>query len=575
MLKGSLADAAALKATYTAQPKGCQKGTRLKLLEEIVNWAVKGNSKVLWLQGMAGTGKSAVACSVCQRLAELGLLGAGFFFKRGGGDQATPDKFFATIAHQLLSTRRSTESHIIETINKNNGIIRSDAKADDQFEQLILQPLRSSNGSTQNSQTTIIVIDALDECVDSETTTISDVLRLLNKAMVEHCTLLKVFITSRLENRVKRALDSTHIGPEVLPLDDINRESGAEDIKLFLDKELERIRDCYGLASGWPGSDSVDRLVARADRLFIFAATAVLFIEDEDIADPEGNLKSVLDPQKKFQGSRLDATYTPILDQLLRQRTPKGVTPRSKNDREIITKRFRKVLGSIILLAEPLSAVSLAELLGIPLTEVKTALVSLRSVLKIPSDNNLPIELLHLSFRDFLVDEGKDEEYLPFWVDERKHHARLAHRCLKVLKEGKHLTKDICKLGKLGTTREKITRKRVDEHLPAHVQYACLYWVHHWKEGSKEKSDAERGDMKGDNMKDGPSEEDDMKMDDESPVDVFLRTHFLHWLEALGLLGKATDSINMISQLLELANVRPQSIPVSHITVYQGILANT
>jgi hypothetical protein len=114
MHKKSLADAALLKASYDVQNNSCQEGTRLELLRQIDNWVVKENNKVLWLQGTAGVGKSAVASSVCETLSKGGLLGASFFFRRGGGDQAKPNKFFTTIAHQLLLKRPSTEPHILQ-----------------------------------------------------------------------------------------------------------------------------------------------------------------------------------------------------------------------------------------------------------------------------------------------------------------------------------------------------------------------------------------------------------------------------------------------------------------------------
>lgn len=460
-----------------------------------------------------------------------------FFFRRGGGDQAKPDKFFTTIAHQLLLNRRSTEPHILKAIENDSGIISSGANADKQFEQLILQPLRSSNDSSQNSQMTIIVIDALDECADSETKTVSDITRLLMEGMAEHRAFLKVFITSRHENPFTSALDSTHISPEVLVLDQFNQESGAEDIKSFLEEQLGRISNERKLA-GWPDSNSVDRLVAKANLLFIFATTMVLFIEDKVIGDPKGNLEFILDPRKRFQGTRLDDTYTPILDHLLYQRTAKGMTLRPKEDLRTIAERFEEVVGSIVLLSEYLSVESLANLLQIDSNIVETALVSLRPVLKIPDNNKVPIEPLHLSFRDFLVDKDKKDEYSLFCVDEKKQHTKLADLCLEILNDGNYLTKDICKLGKLGPMQDKITQRSLDEHLPAHVRYACLYWVHHWKEGSKEKSDAEKGNI------------------NYGLVGNFLSTRFLYWLEALSLLDKATDSINMISNLIELAKVR-------------------
>ena len=73
---------------------------------------------------------------------------------------------------------------------------------------------------------------------------------------------------------------------------------------------------------------------------------------------------------------------------------------------------FRKVVGSIVVLESPLSTRSLARLLQVPQKEVECRLDALHSVLSVPEDEDVPIRLLHLSFRDFLVDrqrQGKSQ----------------------------------------------------------------------------------------------------------------------------------------------------------------------
>jgi hypothetical protein len=46
-----------------------------------------------------------------------------------------------------------------------------------------------------------------------------------------------------------------------------------------------------------------------------------------------------------------------------------------------------------------------------------------------------------------------------------------------------------------------------------------------------------------------------LQVQDNGPVYTFLERHFLHWLEALSLLGRATDSLSMINELKEHCNV--------------------
>ena len=103
-------------------------------------------------------------------------------------------------------------------------------------------------------------------------------------------------------------------------------------------------------------------------------------------------------------------------------------------ERDTRAEEFRKIIGSIVILADPLSTSSLASLLGIPNEDVDKRLHRLHSVLSIPSDRNSPVRLLHLSFRDFLLDLEKQEESESwFCVDETKTHKMIAARCLELM----------------------------------------------------------------------------------------------------------------------------------------------
>jgi hypothetical protein len=106
-----------------------------------------------------------------------------------------------------------------------------------------------------------------------------------------------------------------------------------------------------------------------------------------------------------------------------------GVT---NSERRGIVEEFRQVVGSIVVLASPLSATSLDRLLGVPKGTVDNRTNLLHSVLSIPSNPDHPIRLLHLSFRDFLVDAEKCETKL-FWIDEKDAHNNLATLCLDLL----------------------------------------------------------------------------------------------------------------------------------------------
>ncbi|KAI0388200.1 WD40-repeat-containing domain protein [Xylariaceae sp. FL0594] len=161
--------------------------------------------------------------------------------------------------------------------------------------------------------------------------------------------------------------------------------------------------------------------------LFIFAATACRFLADSRTGTPDMNLRRILEYETRSQESRIDATYLPVLNQLLAD-------------------------------------------------EINNHLNYLHSVLSIPSLPDSPVRLFHLSFSDFLVGPPEDIEN-PFWVDEKKGHSQLAADCLRIMNDS--LATDICEIKWPGTPSASIAPQTISQKLPPAVQYACQHWVHH------------------------------------------------------------------------------------------------
>jgi hypothetical protein len=81
----------------------CLLGTITEILNDIREWAASPLGKcILWLKGMAGTGKSTISRTVARSLKDNNYLSASFFFKRGEGDRGNAKKCFPTITWQLM-----------------------------------------------------------------------------------------------------------------------------------------------------------------------------------------------------------------------------------------------------------------------------------------------------------------------------------------------------------------------------------------------------------------------------------------------------------------------------------------
>jgi hypothetical protein len=192
-----------------------------------------------------------------------------------------------------------------------------------------------------------------------------------------------------------------------------------------------------------------------------------------------------------------------------------------KKDKLQVAKSFKRVVGSITLLFDPVSAAALAELLSLRKETIAATLQHLHSILDVPDCQGPPIRLLHPSFRDFLLDKQRCCNQ-HFWVDQEEAHKALADDCLRFM--SRNLRRDMCDLRMPGALVSEVSRSRLEQCLPTHLRYTCRYWVQHLQRGKA-------------------------LLYDDGQEHMFLRKHLLHWLEVLSLVGKTPDSVQMVIDL--------------------------
>lgn len=363
----------------------------------------------------------------------------------------------------------------------------------------------------------MIVVDALDEC-DKEKD-IKTILNLLPQIQQSKSVHLKIFLTSRPELWIflgfKQIAKQDHLE---FMLHTIDENIIKHDISLFLATRFSEIREEYAsrnreLPSDWPKDGAIQDLTDITTPLFILADTFFRFIGQ---GNPRKRLKSILaDPAANSAASELGATYLPILNQIFN----KADDSQQQN--------FQRIVGSIILLASPLSVNALASFLDLDKDDIYDLLDLLHSVLHVPSDSNTPVRLLHLSFRDFLLDPTSKSNYS---VNEKGKHQELTIQCLGVMSCG--LKKNICNLESEGMERREIDPDSINYAVPAELQYSCRYWVQHLDQSNWKNSAA--------------------GMDD---VFEFLKMHLLHWAEAMSIMGFAFEIVGVIEKLERMAEV--------------------
>ncbi|KAH8586332.1 putative WD-repeat protein [Bisporella sp. PMI_857] len=511
----------------------CLPDTRVDLLQEIYDWADAQDERcIFWLNGLAGTGKSTIARTIAYRYFDQKRLGASFFFSKGGGDVGHATKLFTSFAVQLACHVPQIQEFISDAVTEQNDI--ANQPLGDQWRQLVLRPLsRLESGSFLSSY--VFIVDALDEC-DSEDD-IRMILQLLTEVQKLKTVRIRVFLTSRPEIPIRHGF--CHI-PNAEHMDfvlhNISPVIVNHDISIFLEYNLEAIRQKLSLEAGWPGEQVIRRLVQNSSGLFIWAATACRFIrEGKKRQVIKDRLSSILqsngpitEPEKHLNG-----IYTTVL----RHSIP---TEFSDKEKEEFSSKLRHMLGSILVLFSPLSIYSLSTLLRISEEDIDETLEDLHAILDIPKSQIRPLHLHHPSFRDFLLNKDRCGDP-KFWVDEKRAHQTLADDCIRLMSNS--LKQDICGQGAPGTLVADVESSRIEQCLPPEVKYACLYWIQHLQ-----KSDAQ--------------------LHDNGQVHRFLQVHLLHWLEALGWMGKTSEGILAI---ISLEGIIPASKSSSlHAFVYDA-----
>ncbi|KAF6789002.1 vegetative incompatibility protein het-e-1, partial [Colletotrichum musicola] len=465
-------------------------------------------------QRPAGTGKSTITRTVADSFAGEKRLVAGYFFKRGEQGRNDTARLFPTLAMQLAGAIPSFKCHLRKSLYDTDRDAVEKKGLEVQFEKLLWVPLKDLPSIEANHVSKVIIVDALDECERPDH--LPRVLVLLSKLNNIATVRLRVLFTSRSDPKIVDAFGPLLRKKTVRSLE-LHRQFSEDtktDIQTFLKTRFADIKTKRRVQEDpWPTAKDLDSLVQLAtspEPLFIYAATLYRFVYDEQRPrNPKNQLKLWLKQCEDHQ-SQLHQMYDPILSQVF------------LGSEEADSNQQLQFLGALVLVATPLSPAALAALLEIDMDDVNWWLPELHAVLDIPAEPNSPIRLLHKSFSDFLLDP-KDSSHRDYGIDATETHAMLVVKCIQCMRAG--LKRDICGLQKLATSKEEIEKQVIAAHIPADLEYASLYWVYHLQRSGRSL---------------------------ESDVCTFLYEHFLHWLEALALLGKVSDGAFAMTQLLDI-----------------------
>jgi len=494
--------------------QGCLRGTRKGVLRDIEDWFTSDqDQRVFWLNGLAGTGKSTIAQTFAETTFADGKLGASFFCSRDFEDCSNLQMIFPTLAFQLAYRYPLFRKELLQVLKEHLDLGRESLLS--QMEKFLVGPLKAT------ATPTLIIIDALDECKDREPA--SAILSILFR-YVDQIPNVKFFITGRPEPRIRSGFRLQSLAPitEVLKLHEVRPSVVDRDIRLLFQTQLASLakdRSDLDLTEDWPSSSDITILCKKAAGFFIYASTVVKFVASEgDLPAERLSLITSLPQSTIWEGkSGVDQLYTKVLQQAF-----SGV--HTETSQQFL--HFRTVVGTILLIFNPLSIKSLSELLGLNTQHIHSTTYSLHSLLLVPESTEDPIHIFHKSFPDFLMDPARCEDRR-FLIEPAGHHAEILLACLRLM--GKRLKRNICNLDDYTVLSEvEDLSSQQKTYIGDSLEYACQFWTKHLLEIPSS----------------GPHIEEVQKA-----IDMFFIVNLLDWIEVLVLTGNLGVGVHAMSDI--------------------------
>jgi hypothetical protein len=494
--------------------KQCLHGTRLEILDEIERWARSTEPnvpRVFWLNGAAGTGKSAIAHTIALRFHQHNELGSFLCFDRTYVAECRHEKVFSTMARDLAYQTPGFKRSLVDVIRDRNWL-KQTKDIIQQWDNLLVKP--SSDLPTDHP--ILLVIDALDESGDPKSR--KQLLSILANRAIELPSNVRILLTSRPLDDILWALRS-RVCIISKAIDDVPESSITHDIKSYISERLALVDDLF------LDDNRLCLLVNHSEGLFQWAFVACEFIQGNSssrLISPEERFHQLTNSCASGATLPLDGLYNTILQEICQD---------NNNDN---MQAFRSVMGQVLALYEPLSLGALIAIRkqfpsGLDANNINSVLKHMGSVLSGITNHLIPIRPLHSSFHDYLTDPKRSGN---FYIDTSLYRNDLALATLKIMKA--ELQFNICSLESSYLLNSDVPNlaSKIEQSISSPLSYSCRYWASHVQATLFNPEIA-------------------------TQVRKFLNKQFLYWLEVLSLIKSVQSAAHSVSLIMEWVTVRP------------------
>ncbi|KAL5088777.1 hypothetical protein Trisim1_006192 [Trichoderma cf. simile WF8] len=473
--------------------------------QAFTNWNDTGSMlpscRLLWIKGHAGTGKTMLLMGIIRELLSHSAAFApkvSHFFCQGTVKALnTGTATLRCLIWMLLIQQPHLISHLkAKYDNAGVSLFEGDCvfiSLNDAFENMLKDPKLSP---------VYLVVDALDECEQD----LGDLKRLIFTSLtISHK--IKWLVSSRptVDLRVPETEGS---------LVELDSQKLQKPVNAFIDHKIS-------LLKGRPGyTDEIleqarKEISQRAENTFLWVALVFKELDKEDGNHIVVDGMYALDIIKEIP-SGLSKLYDYMMGKI-----EKGL----RQDREYC----RNVLVAALLAFRPLTLSEVGVLAQLPNKTPATIVRKCGSFLTVQNET---VYLIHQSAKDYLQENYKSK----LWkskdqpAEMSQGHEDIAMYSIRAMSSG--LRQNMYNLD-YGFRPEKMRPPQPDPLAP--IQYSCVFWADHLTAAIGDSFDHER------------------VLADDGEVSKFLREKFLHWLEALSIVGTLMEGIDAIKKLLSIA----------------------
>jgi hypothetical protein len=469
-------------------------------------WRDDERSRLLWIKGDPGKGKTMLLCGIVNELSHRTRLRdqkantlLSYFFCQAADERInSATAVLRGLIYLVVEQQPLLVSHVQKKYKHGGEALFKDANAWSALSEIFSNILEDAS-----LERTYIIIDALDECV-------TDLPKLLDFISMKSALFSRVkwIVSSRNWSDIEERLDSAT--QQMRLCLELNEKS----ISAYIEHQVKQLaqRKNYDART----KDAVQRhLSSNSNNTFLWVALVCQNLE-------KISLQNTLRKLNEFPPG-LDSLYKRMMEQI--------------HDLEDVddTDFCCQILATVLHVYRPVTLAELGTLIESPDdnpadAELIYKAIGLCGSLLTVRDSK--VYVIHQSAKDYLSGKVVSTAFLPSLTDV---HGIIFSRSLQVMSAT--LRRNIYNLYPPGLLFNEI--KAPDPDPLKAIRYSCIHWVDHFC-----------------NMHSSNSQSQDQVNDEKCQTAfLFLRKYFLYWLEALGLMGYIEDGVLSMTRLENLLRV--------------------